>query len=97
MLMGLIMAFGIAGAAVLLAEQFDTSFHRLDELWAFTNMPVLTSVPRIVTWADTWRRWLGFGLVGILAVSGLALLVRASYFLGQASGQLVWMLAQRGA
>lgn len=96
MLMGLILAFGMAGVAMLLAEQFDTSFHRLDELWAFTRLPILTSIPRIMTRADTWRRRLRFGFVSMLAVSVLALLVRASYFLGQNGEQLVWILAQRG-
>ncbi len=95
-LMGLIFSFGMAGVAGLLAEQLDTSFHRLDELWAFTNMPILAGIPRIVTRADAWRRRLRFGLAGILAVSGLAVLIRVSYFLGHASEQLVWLMAQRG-
>lgn len=96
MLMGLILACGMAGFAVLLAEQFDTSFHRLDELWGFTNLPILASIPRIVTRADAWRHRLRFGLVSLLTVSAVALLARASYFLGQHGEQLVWLLAQRG-
>ncbi|HEY3488439.1 MAG TPA: hypothetical protein VGL10_10270 [Gammaproteobacteria bacterium] len=95
-IMGLILALGIAGITVLLAEQFDTSFHRLDELWAFTNMPVLASIPRIVTWGDSWRRGLHFSFVSVLTLLGLALLIRAGYFIGQNGEQLVWMLAQRG-
>ena len=95
-LMGLIFSFGMAGVAGLLAEQLDTSFHRLDELWAFTNMPILAGIPRIATRADAWHRRLRFGFAGILAVFGLAVLIRVSYFLGHASEQLVWLLAQRG-
>jgi len=95
-LMGLMLSLGLAGVAVLLAEQIDTSFHRLDELWAFTNMPILASVPRIVTRADAWRSRLRVSVAGVATVAGLATLVRLSYSLGQASEQLVWMLAQRG-
>ncbi len=96
-LMGLVLALGIAAGAVLLAEQLDTSFHRLDELWAFTRLPILTSVPRIVTRADTWRGRLRFGVASILVVSVLAVLVRVSYALGQAGEQIVWLLVNRGA
>lgn len=95
-LMALILSLGFAGALVLLAEQLDTSFHRLDELWTYTNMPILASVPRIVTRADTWRGSLRFGLLSILAGVGLVLLVRVSYALGRSTEQLVWMMVQRG-
>jgi uncharacterized protein involved in exopolysaccharide biosynthesis len=95
--MGLVLALGFAGVAVLLAEQLDTSFHRRDELWGFTNMPILASIPRIVTRTDIWLRRLRSGLVGIIAVGGLALLVHVCLFLGANGDQLVWMLAQRGS
>ncbi len=95
--MGLILSLGIAGVLVLLAEQLDTSFHRRDELWGFTNMPILASIPRIVTRADIWLRRLRFGLVGVMTVAGLALLVHVCLFLGANGDQLVWMLAQRGS
>jgi uncharacterized protein involved in exopolysaccharide biosynthesis len=95
--MALVLALGIAGVSVLLAEQLDTSFHRRDDLWGFANMPILASIPRIVTRADIWLRRLRFGLLGVLTVGGMALLVRASWFIGQNGDQLVWMLAQRGS
>lgn len=94
--MALVLALCIAGGSVLLAEQLDTSFHRRDDLWGFTNVPILASIPRIVTRADIWLRRLRFGLISIVTVTGLALLVRASWFLGQNGDQLVWLLAQRG-
>jgi len=96
-LMGLILCLTIAAGAVVLAEQMDTSFHRVDEFWVFTNLPVLASVPRIVTRADTRRDRLRFSVVTVLAGLGLILIMRASYLLGHVSEQLVWMLAQRGA
>lgn len=95
-LMALILSLGFAGAVVLLVEQLDTSFHRLDELWAYTSLPILASIPRIVTRGDTWRGWLRFGFLSVLAGAGLALLIRTSYSLGQSTEPLVWMLVQRG-
>lgn len=95
--MALILSLGAAGAAAILVEQMDTSFHRLDQLWFHMKMPILAGIPRIVTRADTWRRRLRLGLAGVLAVSGLALLIQVSYFLGRSSEQLVWMLAQHVA
>lgn len=95
-LMGLVLAIGLATGAVMLAEQFDTSFHRMDELWAFTKLPILASVPRIVTRADTWYGWARFGVASILVVTALAFLIRVSYLFGQSGEQLVWMLVQRG-
>src|SRR5262249_23146339 len=41
MLMGLMMAAAAAVAAVLSAEQIDPSFHAVDELREFSNVPVL--------------------------------------------------------
>jgi polysaccharide chain length determinant protein (PEP-CTERM system associated) len=97
MVMGLMLSLGFAAGAVVLAEQLDTSFHRVEELRTFANLPVLASIPRIVTAADAWRRRLRVSVVAVLAGLGLALIVRASYFLGQKGEQLVWLLAHRGA
>jgi capsular polysaccharide biosynthesis protein len=95
--MALVLAIGFSVLMVLLAEQFDTSFHRRDELWGFTNMPILASIPRIVTRADIWLHYLRFSFISVLAVAGLGLLIQACYFLGQNGEQLVWMLVQRGS
>lgn len=96
MVIALVLAFAAAGFAVFLAEQLDTSFHRVDELWSFTHVPILTSVSRIVTRGDIWRRRLRFGFLGVLAISALVLLVGISWFVGQNGEPLVWTLAQRG-
>jgi len=94
-LMALICSLGLAGIAALLAEQLDTSFHRVDELWRFSNIPILAGIPLIITRGDAWRRRLRFGFTSLASIAVLALLVRAGYLLGQSSGQLVWILAQR--
>jgi uncharacterized protein involved in exopolysaccharide biosynthesis len=96
-LMALALSIGIAGAVVLLVDQFDTSFHRLDDLWAFTDVPVLASVPRIVTRGDAWRRALRIGVAGVVAVSAIGALAHAGFQLGRSGEQLVWIVSQRGA
>lgn len=85
---GLILSSGLAGGAVRLIELRDTSFHTLDELRAFTKVPVLASIPRIVTKTDTSRFWLGTAA----ALMGLAILVGMTCYIAQGNEQLVWML-----
>jgi succinoglycan biosynthesis transport protein ExoP len=95
MLMGLVLAIASGIAAMFAAERLDTSFRRMDELRDFANLPILASIPRIVTPADIWRARLRFGVVSVLFTFALILVVRGSYALGQAGEQLVWTFAQR--
>jgi len=89
---GLILSIGLAGGVVGLIEHRDTSFHMLNDLQAFTKVPVLARIPRIVTKNDTsrWHRrvWLGTAA----ALVGLAILVGATHYIAQGNEQLVWML-----
>lgn len=96
MFMALILSAGFAGVVVLLIEQFDTSFHQRGDLWSYSNLPILASIPHILTRGDLWRRRLRYTCIGVLAMCGIVLLVQASHVLGQNAEQLVWMLARRG-
>ena len=78
LLVGLALAIGAAGAAVVLAEQVDTSFRRVDEVRSTLPMPVLSAIPRISTEQDRsrslrHRRWataaIGFGLFVVAGTS----------------------------
>lgn len=91
-LMGFMLSLGLAAGAVMLAEQLDTSFHTVDDLRAFSKVPVLVCIPRIVTRRDRRRRRWWFGLVAVLAMVGVVLIVVASYFIAHGNEQLVWML-----
>lgn len=95
-LVGLIMVLGLTGIVVFVAEQFDTSFHRPDDLGGFTSMPILAGISPILTHADVWRLRFQFSCIGLLVVLMTVLLVNGSHYLGSASSQLVWLLAQRG-
>jgi uncharacterized protein involved in exopolysaccharide biosynthesis len=89
---GLLLSIGLAGGAVGLAEHRDTSFHTLNELQAFTKVPVLASIPPIVTKTDTarWQRRVLLGTAATLV--GLVILIGVTYYISQGSEQLVLML-----
>jgi polysaccharide chain length determinant protein (PEP-CTERM system associated) len=94
MLLGLLLALGVAAAATVLAEQLDTSFHSVDDVRAFTTVPVTAGIPLIVTESDrTWaarRRRLGMAALagGLLAVGAL------SWLVGDGNVSLVSLLAR---
>jgi succinoglycan biosynthesis transport protein ExoP len=76
LILGLFAAAFAASVVVLLLEQFDTSFHSIDELRRFSSVPVLVAIPHIGRPAATnWPRSallsasviVGVMLVGLLA------------------------------
>jgi succinoglycan biosynthesis transport protein ExoP len=95
-LVGMLLALGAGAAAAVLAEHLDASFHTYDDLRSFTKVPVLASIPRIVSDAEkvrvTRQRWLATVSVAL----GLALIVAASYHLAHENDLLVRLLS-RGA
>ena len=86
---GLALAIGMALAATMVTERLDTSFHALDDLREFTRLPVLASIPRIVTRKGTWRRRSRFVLGFSVVALGLLLVVGASYLVARRCGPLV--------
>lgn len=92
--LSLLAALGFAAAVVALAERLDTSFHTVDNLRAFTKVPVLASIRRIVTEKDRWRsRWL-LGLRLAAATAVLALVVGFSYYYARNNEGVVYMLSR---
>jgi polysaccharide chain length determinant protein (PEP-CTERM system associated) len=59
--------------AALLADRLDTSFGSIDELRAFTRVPVLASIPQISTRRDTRAKWAR----GLAAVAASAVVLAA--------------------
>jgi hypothetical protein len=90
----LLAACGLAAAAIIVAEQFDTSFHTVDDLRAFSQIPVLVTLPRLVTKADIrrWRWQVGLGAVSTIV--GLVLIVGAAYVVLKGKAQLAGLLTQ---
>jgi uncharacterized protein involved in exopolysaccharide biosynthesis len=89
---GLAMSIGMALGAVVVTERLDTSFHTLDDLREFTRVPVLASIPRIVTRKAGWRRRYHLLLGFSLAAVGLLLVVGSSYFMARRGASLILML-----
>jgi succinoglycan biosynthesis transport protein ExoP len=92
LILGVFAAIGLAAAAVVVAEQFDSTFHNLDDLKAFTGIPVLASIPKI---SLSRGRQLGHAAMvagSILLVIGLTAYVAA--YLARGNEDIVRLLAQ---
>lgn len=89
-----VVAIDLAAAAVILAEKLDASFHTVDQLRGRTSLPVLVSIPRIVTDADATRQRTRFRLATMATSLGLVVLVAVSYFLAHGNEQLVGLLVK---
>lgn len=94
LLVAVALCAGLAGAAVVIAEVLDTSFHSAADLRTATAAPVLVRIPSIVTEADTRRRrWrFRFALAG--TVLALILVGGGSYVLGLGNDRIVQMLSR---
>ena len=92
-MMGLILALGTSVGAVVLAETFDGSFHSVDELRAFSKVPVLAGIPRLVTEGDTLRRIRRRWLAAVSLLIILALVAGATYLFAYGNEGLVRLLA----
>jgi polysaccharide chain length determinant protein (PEP-CTERM system associated) len=92
LLVGLALALGTAGVAVVLAEQVDTSYRRAEEVRTTAGVPVFSTIPRIVTEADRLsalrQRRLALGAVAC----GLMLVVGASFAIAHNNQSLVTLL-----
>ncbi len=72
LLMGLLFATAAAAAAILVAEQMDSSFHSLDELRKFTRIPVLAAIPAIDNTSGRRHAYMAAAVVSALVIIGLA-------------------------
>lgn len=90
-------SIGLAVGAVLVAEHVDTSFHEIDQLRAFSNVPVLVSIPRIVTPADQRRSSWRMRLATTATFIGLGVIVGIAYFAANGNVRLAMLLARVGS
>ncbi len=92
MVLGVLAAVGAAAAAVVIAEQFDNTFHSLDELKAFTTVPVLATIPMIAVGRGSQVRRAVFVSASILIVVGVTATLAA--YLAQGNEDLVRLLVR---
>jgi len=95
-LLGVVLACAATGAAVMLAEQLDTSFHGVDDLRSFSKLPVLVTIPEITTHADRTRRRWRMRLATCAGVLGLFLIVGVAY-VGAHHDLLISLLTRTGS
>ena len=93
-LMGILLALAAAVGLVLTAEQFDMSFHGVDELREFTSVPVLVSIPPIGPMPFKRRLFAAFATVSAIAM--IALIATASAYLAHGNDQLARIIGRAG-
>src|SRR5437867_2109967 len=96
LLMAVAVSLGLAVGAVVLAEHVDTSFHAVDDLRAFSAVPVLVSIPRIVTETGLRRARWRMRLAASASFIGLVMIVGIAYVVAHGNEQLVALLARGG-
>ena len=92
--LALALSLGIAGAAVVTAEQLNAAFHSVDDLRAFTSVPVLVSIPQIVTLGDAVRQQRRARLATVATCVAFVVIVGVSYFIAHGNEWLVTLLPQ---
>ena len=93
-LMGLLLAVAAGVAIALTAEQFDASFHGVDEVREFTSVPVLVSIPPIGPMPI--KRRLLTGLATVSAIAMIALIATASAYFAHGNDQLARLIGRAG-
>jgi polysaccharide biosynthesis transport protein len=94
---GIFLSLLLALFVVLVAEKLDTSFHSLDELRAFSRVPVLVSVPDIVAPRDTIRLARRARAVAFLVVFAAGASAAGTWALVHDNEPLVLMLVRSRA
>jgi polysaccharide chain length determinant protein (PEP-CTERM system associated) len=92
LLVGVALALGAAGVAVILAEQVDTSYRRVDEVRATAGVPVLSTIPRIVTENDRLGALRQRRLAVVAVTAGLMLVIGTSFVVAHNNQSLVSLL-----
>ena len=75
-------------------EQIDTTFHSVDELQQFTNLPVLAAIPRLQTAAGP--QWARVAVITASMLAGVVLVGTLSAHLARDNEPLVRLLVRGG-
>jgi polysaccharide chain length determinant protein (PEP-CTERM system associated) len=94
LIMGMVAAVALGFGAIVAAEKLDTTFHTVDDLQEFTNLPTLARIRRIPTAARARRERLRFALMAAAAIVALMAVVAGSYYVAGGNEQIVRMTAR---
>ena len=86
----------LGAGAMVLAELLDTSFHSTADLRAYTTVPVLVAIPRIVTESDVRRSRWRFRLTAAGVLIGLVVLAGSAFIFAYGNEQLTQLLSRGG-
>jgi polysaccharide chain length determinant protein (PEP-CTERM system associated) len=78
-LVALFVSLGAALGSMLLREMLDTSFHDVDDLRSSVKVPVLISIPRIVTTTDLWRGRFRQGIGAVALTLSVVVIIGVMY------------------
>ncbi len=92
--MALALSAGLTVAAVFLAENVRPAFHSVDAVRAFTTVPVLLSIPEVVTAGDLVRRRRSSRLMAMSTAVSVVLIVVTAYLVAHGNEYLVTLLAR---
>ena len=96
LMMSFALSLALGAGAMVLAEVLDTSFHSAAELRAYTTVPLLVNIPRIITEGDARRRRWRFRFATVGVVAGLVLVAALSYLIAHGNEQLAQLLSRGG-
>jgi polysaccharide chain length determinant protein (PEP-CTERM system associated) len=94
LIMGVVAAVALGFGAIVAAEKFDTTFHTIDDLQAFTNLPTLARIRAIPTSSRVRRERLRFALIAAAAIVTLMVVVAGSYYVAGGNEHIVRMTAR---
>jgi polysaccharide chain length determinant protein (PEP-CTERM system associated) len=90
------LSLALGAGAMLLAEVLDTSFHSAGDLRAYASVPVLVSIPRILTEGDLRRQRWRFRLATGGVLVGVVLIAGAAFLFAHGNEQLAQLLSRGG-
>lgn len=94
LVMGFVASLALGVASIVAAERLDTTFHSVDDLRAFTGIPILATIPLIPTAAGARRQRVRFTLMAVAVSVGLVLIVAGSYYVASGNEQIVRLTAR---
>lgn len=97
LMIGLVLSLGAAGAAVVLAENVDTSFRRVDEVRSRLPVPILSTIPRITTESDLRRVSRQRRLATAAVAIGLLAVLGSTFAIAHGNHELVGLLTPDAA
>jgi polysaccharide chain length determinant protein (PEP-CTERM system associated) len=92
----LALSFVLGAGSMVLMEVLDTSFHSSRDLRAYTTVPILVNIPRIVTEADARRRRWRFRLAAVGVLVAVVVVGGSSYFFAHGNEELAQLLSRGG-